>query len=79
MKDARSRQPIVCQFLHQLVCREVPLAAPPKRAPPEVSDMVAEGVQRREVGRHGMLVEESSDDLRQPLPLLGDRLVSAVS
>src|SRR5512134_3720263 len=51
------------------------LAASSKRAPPQVRDVVAERSQGPAIGRHGMVGEEAGNDLPQPLPLLGDRLV----
>ena len=53
------------------------LAAPPKRAPPEVRDVVAEGGERAAVGRHGVIVEPSLHDRSQPLALHRDRLMHA--
>ena len=41
--------------------------------------MVAERLQCREVGRHGMVIEEPSYDLRQPSSLFGNGLVPALS
>ena len=47
-------------FVIRVPGRPVLLAAPPKRAPPEVGDMVAEGRERATVGRHGVVVEEAA-------------------
>ena len=52
-------------------------AAPPERLPPDVGDEEAEGAERATVGRHGVVVEPSFDDLPQPFPLDGNRLVHA--
>jgi len=41
--------------------------------------MVAECLECREVGRHRMVIEEPSYDMRQPLSLFRDRVVPAVS
>src|SRR5437868_13480233 len=51
------------------------LSAPPKRAHPDALDVVKEGVECRHVGWHRMVRKVPPDDLRQPCPLLGDRLV----
>src|SRR5688572_28630341 len=51
------------------------LTAPPQRAHPQIDDAEAEGGERATVGRHRMVVEVSGDDLFQPLPLSGDRLM----
>src|SRR5215469_12895508 len=37
--------------------------------------MITKGAQRRAVGRHCVVREEPSDDLLQPAPLFGDRLM----
>src|SRR5271168_867137 len=79
MKDARSREPVVRQFLHPLNRHPVPLAASPERASPEVADVVAEGLQCPKIRRNRVVVEESRDNLRQPSPLFGDRLMPAMS
>ena len=42
---------------HSRPGRVVLLAASPKRAPPEVDDVVAEGPEGAAVGRHGVVVE----------------------
>src|SRR5262249_2872693 len=77
MEDARFREPVVRQLRHPCPRKPSLLAATPQRAPPEVSDMVSEDVQCPGVGRHGVVVEVAADDLSQPLPLFGDRLVHA--
>ena len=60
---------------HSRPTRLVFLAAPPKRAPPEVRDVMAEGGERAAVGRHGVIVEPSPHDRSQPLALHRYRLM----
>src|SRR5882672_7033910 len=73
----RLGQPVVGNPLHPLPGRGVLLAATAKRLPPEADDDVAEAAERMAVGRHGVVIVPASDDLPQPAPLLGYRLVPA--
>src|SRR4029077_4080582 len=66
---------VVSQLRHPLPRGGVLLATPPKAASPQTRHVVAEGAQRRTVSRHGVVGEEPSDDLLQPAPLIGDRLM----
>src|SRR3954447_14575081 len=75
VKDLGSGEIVVGQLLDPVPGRVVLLAAVPERAPPEVDDMIPEGRQCPAVGGHGMVGEVAGDDLLQPFPLLGDRLV----
>jgi hypothetical protein len=75
VEDARSREPVVGELRHPHPRRPILLAASPRRAPPEVRDLVAECPHGPTIGRHRMVGEEAGHDLPQPLPLLGDRLV----
>ena len=77
MKDRRFREPVVHQLRHSCPREPILLAATPQRAPPEIGDMVPERVQSTSVGRHGVVVEVAADDMPQPFPLYGDRLVHA--
>ena len=77
MKDDRFRKPVVRQLRHPCPRDPILLAATPQRAPPEVGDMVPEHVQCPSIGRHGVVVEVAADDMPQPFPLVGDRLVHA--
>jgi hypothetical protein len=45
---------------------------------PEDGDVIAECADRRAVGRHGVIREESRDDLHQPFPCIGDWPVHAL-
>jgi hypothetical protein len=75
MKDFRLREPVISDLLDPLPGDPTSLAASRKRAAPEVNHVMAECSDRCRVGRHGVIGEIASDNLRQPAPLLGDRLV----
>src|SRR5215469_8313827 len=75
VKDFRSRQPVVSQLRHPLPRGSILLATPPQATSPQTCHVIAEGAQRRAVGRHSVVGEEPSDDLLQPAPLSGDRLM----
>src|SRR5271169_3936159 len=76
VKDFRSGQPVLGDFPCPLPCGLVSLAASFKRAPPEFSHTASEYHEGRHVCRHGMVGEETPDDLLKPLPLLGYGMVS---
>src|SRR6266581_2776666 len=73
----RLGQPVIGDPLHPLPGRAVLLAASAKRLPPEADDDVAEAAECMAVGRHGVVVEPAGDDLPQPAPLFGYRLMPA--
>src|SRR5262249_42831244 len=75
MEDARFREPILDQPHDPFHRRPIFLASPPQRAPPEMGDMEMERGQPRSICRHRVIVEVAGDDLLQPLPLLGNRLM----
>src|SRR3954452_5081866 len=75
MKDARPREPVVGDGSDPLPRRTILLAASPKRAPPEVDNVIAERRSGTTVGRHSMVGVVAGDDLPQPLPLPGNGLV----
>ncbi len=75
MKDFRFREEIVGQLLHPRPGGVILLTPSPERSKPESDNLVPELAERRKVGGHGVVGEEASDNLRQPVPLLGDRLV----
>src|ERR1700730_3013776 len=79
MENARWREPAVHQPCDLLPTHAVFLTAPPQRTSPEFRDEEAEGRQHRTVGWHGVIVEVSADDAREPLPLFGDWLMHAQS
>src|SRR5690242_7100892 len=75
MKDPGRGEIIVGYLQDPFSRRPVLLTAAPKRAPPQVDDMVAERCECLTVGRHCVVGEVAGDDLLQPFPLLGDRLL----
>ena len=71
MKDTRSREPVIGQ-LRSFVptsCRSRWLRRRSVRARGSMMD--AEGAERTDVGRHGVIGEEACDDLLQPRPCSG--------
>ena len=79
MKVSRCREPLVGQLSHPFPCETSPLTAAPQRAKPELGHIVPEGTHLPLVRWNGMIGEVALDDLAQPFPLLGDRLVHAPS
>src|SRR5260370_29030141 len=79
MKDAGFREPIIGQLLNPCPREAIPLAASPERPPPEARGVGTEGRECAKVRWHRVIIEEAGDDLPQPVPLLGDRLVAAPS
>src|ERR1700741_834506 len=75
MKDFWFREEVLGQLLHPGPGGIICLAPPPERSKPEPGDLVPELAEHREVGGHGVVSEEASDNLRQPSPLFGDRPV----
>ena len=69
------REEVSGQLFHPLPREPVFLTAAPQRAQPNTPDMVTEGAECREIGRHGMIDKVAPNDLRQPEALIGDRLV----
>src|SRR5262245_48203264 len=79
MKDFRSREPIVREPPHSFPREGMLLTAPPQRAQPKALDVIQERFQRVPVGWDGVIGEKPSDDLLEPSPLFGDRLMHAPS
>ena len=52
------REPLVCEGPDLLPGHSMFLAAPPERAPPEIDDVVAEGHEGADVGRHRVVVDK---------------------
>src|SRR5262249_25873197 len=75
MKDFWLREEVIGQLCNPLPCEVVLLTATPQRPQPETHHMVAKGAECRKVGRHGVVCEVAPNDLRQPAPLFGDRLM----
>src|SRR6516162_4378713 len=78
-KDFRLRKPVISDLLHPLTRDPTVLTASRQRAAPEGNHVMAECSDRCRVGWHGVIREIASDNLRQPAPLFGDRLVHPVS
>src|SRR6516164_3557870 len=78
-KDFRLRKPGISDLLHPLSRDPPVLTASRQRPAPEGNHVMAECSDRCRVGRHGVIGEIASDNLRQPAPLLGDRLVHPLS
>ncbi len=68
MKDARFGNPVRGEPRHPLPIHVILPAAPPQRSPPEINEVEAEGGKRPTIGRRGVIVEVSGDDLLQPFP-----------
>jgi len=79
MTDERFWEPVISQLLHPDPCHRILLAASSKRPPPKIRDIVPEHPQRRAIVRHGVIVEETGNDLPQPFPLFRDRLMQSPS
>src|SRR5207237_4615398 len=75
MGDAGSWEPAILELGHPRPRRCVLLAAPAKRAPPEVGEVVAEVPERAGIGRDRVIGVEAPRDLPQPGALLVDRLM----
>jgi hypothetical protein len=79
MKDARFGKPVVGHFPDPFPYHLVLLAASPKRSPPEIDDMVTEGPERRPIGRHCVVLEETGNNLPEPFRLFAYGLMHAPS
>src|SRR5712691_9343490 len=77
MTDVRFGKPVGGQFQHPSPGESTVLTAATKSLPPGSDDLVSERHERPEVRRHCVVVEVAGDDLPQPFPLLGDRLMHA--
>jgi hypothetical protein len=75
MKDTRFGKPVVDQPLHPFPVELRPLAASDKHPMPAFGDLGPECHEGPKVGRHRVVVEVATDDMPQPFPLCGDRLV----
>src|SRR6266851_2663812 len=65
-KDFRLRKPVISDLLDPLPRDPTVLTASRQRAAPEVDHVMAECSDRCRVGRHGVIGEIASDNLRQP-------------
>jgi hypothetical protein len=77
MEDARGREKVGGQLLDALPRDAILLTAPPQRASPGSDRVKPEGPECPKVRWHRVVGKEAGDDLPQPFPLLGDRLVHA--
>src|SRR5271166_2346977 len=77
VEDRGLGEPVVGDLLNAVPDQGAGLAAAAQRAPPMPDDALPEGRQRAAVGRHGVVVEETHDDLLEPFALLGDGVVHA--
>ena len=75
MEDARGREKVGGQLLDALPRDAILLTAPPQRASPEADRVKPEGPECPKVRWHRVVGKKAGDDLPQPLPLLGDRLM----
>src|SRR3954454_2735386 len=69
VQDFGFGQPIISDFSCLLPCGLISLAASFERTPPDFNHTVSERHERRQVCRHGVIGEETSDHLLKPLPL----------
>src|SRR3954453_12524748 len=69
VQDFGFGQPIISDFFCLLPCGLISLAASFERTPPDLNHTVSERHERRQVCRHGVIGEETSDHLLKPLPL----------
>jgi len=79
MKDARRRQPRRHEPSDAAPRHRGLLTAPPKRAPPEFGDVIAEGTKSSRVRGHRVVGEVARHHGLQPAPLFGDRVVHAAT
>jgi hypothetical protein len=79
MQDPGLWEKFVGQLRHSLPHQVRPLAAPAQLPMPQDNDMVSERIQRRAVGRHGVVSEVTPDDLREPFPDFRNRHVPPLS
>src|ERR1700730_4289286 len=75
MKDARFGKPVVNQPLHPFPVELRPVTASGKRPMPAFGDLGPECHKCPKVSRDRVVVEVATNDMPQPLPLSGDRLM----
>ena len=75
MKGANRRQIVSRQLANPLPRGEVLLTPTPKRAMPELHDMVAKGIHALAIGRHGVVCKVTAHHLRQPATLPWNRFM----
>src|SRR5438128_1131483 len=77
MKNAGCRQPVCSDRRNPWPRQAVLLTTPPKRASPEVGDVVPEGPQCPSIRGHRVVREVARDHSLQPLTLFGNGIVHA--
>src|SRR5271157_1993505 len=75
MKDFRFREEVLGQVLHPSPGGIIRLTAPPERSKPKPDHLMPELAEHRIIGGHGVVGEETFNNLRQPASLFGDRPV----
>src|SRR5215831_4250631 len=79
MKDAGPGEKVIRQLRDPSPGRAVLLTTPPERAAPEVDDPKTERAECPNVGWHCVVCKEAGNNLPQPMPLFGDRVVPSLS
>ena len=79
MKDPRFGEPVVDKLRCPPPFEAILLASSPKRLHPKALNVMKERTENPSVGRDGMVGKVAFDNLSQPSPLFGDRLVSTSS
>src|SRR5262249_57216772 len=79
MKDVWFGEPGFGNRLRTLPGEDVLLTAAAQSPTPSSNDLIPEGGEGPPVGWHGVIIEVAADHLFQPFPLLGNRLMHALS
>jgi hypothetical protein len=79
MEDSDPGEKVIYQLRDPLPVRAILLAAPVKRAAPEVDDPIAERRECPTIGRNCVVCEKAGKDLLQPFSLLGNWLMPPLS
>src|SRR5260221_13045859 len=79
MKDARLRQPLICEPIDPGPNRAVLLTAARQRSHPDHQDMVSENPQTLAVVRYGVIIKDARHDLTHAIATIGDRYLSPVT
>ena len=79
MKNDRLRKPGVHQLRHPGPRHTILLTASPQRAPEEIGGVMPERLECPTIGGHCVVVGSAANNLLQPSPLRGDRLVHTPS
>src|SRR5215831_9660641 len=79
MKDAGPGEKVIRQLRDPSPGRAVLLTTPPERAAPEVDDPKTERAKLPNVCWHCVVCKEAGNNLPQPMPLFGDRVMPSLS